>query len=86
MYPMISGPFTAIKEEVPASSAGGIQISMCRPHLLELVREEVEYAQGPVSVNGERYSLFRFSSSRITSKWTDVSASRNSIWSPFVYQ
>jgi hypothetical protein len=45
------------------SSAGGIQISMCRPHLLELVREEVEYAQGPVSVNGERY--FDFLPSRI---------------------
>src|SRR5258706_14906685 len=65
-YPMISGPFTAVKEKAftavkeksPASSAGGVQICMCRPRLLALVREEVEFAQGPVSVNGERYFDF----------------------------
>lgn len=51
---MISAPFTATKEgKVPASIVGGVQVCMGRPHLLALVREEVEYAQGPISVNGE---------------------------------
>lgn len=56
MYPMISAPFEATKEsKIPASIVGGVQICMGRPQLLELVREEVEYAQGPISVNGEHY-------------------------------
>jgi hypothetical protein len=43
---------------VPASPVDNIQVCLGRPDLLALVREEVETAQGPVSVNGKHYSDF----------------------------
>lgn len=56
VYPMVNGPFRAIKEKVvPASPVDGIQVYLRRPNLLALVQKEVESAQGPISVNGEHY-------------------------------
>jgi len=68
---------------VPASPVDSLQTCLGPPDLLALVQEEVESAQGPVSVNGKHYSALVPS---ITSKRTDVSRLRNSIRSPSVHQ
>lgn len=57
--PMIKGPFKVIKENVvPVPPVGNIQVCLRRPDLLGLVQKEVEFAQGPISVNGEHSFVF----------------------------
>jgi ferric-chelate reductase len=58
LHPVVSRPTKgATHKVVPVSPAGNLQVCLGRPDLLALVREEVESAQGPVSVNGEHYSV-----------------------------
>ena len=54
LYPVASRKTKGIRQKV--SPADSFQICLRRPDLLALVREEVESALGPVSVNGEHYS------------------------------
>jgi len=56
LYPVVSGPSKVIAEVVPALPVDGIHDCLGRADLLALVREEVESAEGPVSVNGQHYS------------------------------
>ena len=57
LFPVVNRSSKAVKEKVVlASPVDSFQVCLGRPDLFTLVRDEVECAQGPVSVNGEYYS------------------------------